>query len=565
MKSYHILKRGNRFNYVCRIPVDLLGYFPRKTIYRSLKSSDSKAARLLAASYEFEVQKVFMRLRTNMLSTFEAQILVERLTTGIRKIESTAYGKKFSQLVDDIEEMSIADLKLEFGCDEATAKEKQAQIYEAFAVHFGKLLTRLDTSMTIADVEKVDAVLRKQYKVMLSDEEKTILALKFLGIDKELAHTEADIRRGNDDRYHRLVERRDRDAAKAGLKFFLRDIMKAFLATYDEPEKSGIALNSWQAVKRHTDFISETLGNIEFQELNSKVATDKLRLALNKRKKTTGDPLSTKEIGSYVSRLRSIVTFAMDKYELDCINKIKVKRTINEDDRRLSFNPTEMQRLEEALCSAPMIFGKGEHPRHDRYWILLIAVLHGFRKSSIVNLHRRHITADEHTGLLCFDLTQDKVLLKTKTKNMRALVPIHPLLHQLGFVNWLNRRELPKDTKLFEDTPAGFGQWFNGMTPTSGWNYDHITQEDNKTLHSFRHYFCCCMDELEIAENHKNEMSGHASVSRSKGVRSTSYTERTRVKTMHDTFLKSVEPGRILMTDMNWMRLRDRAMELFGI
>jgi integrase len=562
MKSY-ILKRGNIYNFVRRIPIDLQEHFPTKTLYRTLRTGDIREARLLAASYEYETERVFMRLRTGMLETFEACIMVERLTTGINKIESTAYGKKFSPFVEQVEQMSIDDLMQEHGCDEATAKELQAKIYAAFSTAFGKSLARQDTTIHMPEVERVDATLRKQYKVMLNSDEKRVLALKFLNMDRELALAESEVRSGNYDRLQLLMDRKDRQAKEASTRYFLRDIVKAYFATYDTAEKKDITLNSWRAVKRQTDFIFKELGNIEFLELNSKAASDKLKVALSKRKKSTGEPLSAKECSSYFERLKSIVTFAIEKYEIDSVNKIKVTR--GKGGGRSSYSGRDIKQLEEALCTAPMKFGKAAQDRYDRFWIIIIAILHGFRLTSIVELRRRHLVKDEQTGLLCFDLTVDKALLKTKSDNMRALVPIHPMLHELGFLVWLDKRNLHGESKLFEDFASGFGQWFNGLTKTSGWNYDYITHEDKKTFHSFRHYFCCCMDELAVSEKQKDEMSGHAGSHKGKGVRQKFYLERIRVKSMADTFQKSIEQGRILMEDLNWQRLKLRALELFDI
>ncbi len=565
MKSYHITKRGNRFNFVCRIPVDLLEHFSVKTLYRSLKTDDIKHARLLAASYEYETQRVFMRLRTGMLETFEVQILVERLTKGINKIDSLAYGRKQSPMLQVIEQHNINQHMETHGCNEREAKRMIAQGYADFSGVLGESLVENNTALTMNDVESVDKILRKEYRVMLNDGEKRVLALKFLNMDKELMQAEADVRSGDFDRLERLKDRQNRNNQEVNKRYFLKDIIKGYLKSYDNPDKKDIKLNSWRAVKRHTDFIVNILGNIEFQELNSKATADKLRLALNKKKKSTGELISSKEHGSYVKRLKSIINFAMTEYEIETINKIKVDNSLNEADRRLSFDYKDMKQLEEALCTAPMVFGAKRIPRYDRFWIILIAVLHGFRKTSIVNLRERHIRPDEQTGIFCFDLTKDSELLLTKSDNMRALIPIHPLLHQIGFVEWLIKNKTNDNTKLFADSPDTFGSWFNGLNKVSGWNYEYITKDDKKTFHSFRHYFTCCMDELEVSEKQKNEMSGHAGTARGRDVRSKFYLERTRVKSMDTTFYKSIEPGRILMEDLNWQRLAERAKELFGI
>jgi len=68
MQTHHIVKRGNRYHYVCRIPADLLHHFPSPTIYKNLRTSEAKSARLLASAEEYRIQQLFLQLRSGMLN-----------------------------------------------------------------------------------------------------------------------------------------------------------------------------------------------------------------------------------------------------------------------------------------------------------------------------------------------------------------------------------------------------------------------------------------------------------------------------------------------------------------
>lgn len=50
-----------------KIPVDIKPHFPSPVIKKSLKTSDSKPAKLLAVSLEYKVQQIFALIRTGML------------------------------------------------------------------------------------------------------------------------------------------------------------------------------------------------------------------------------------------------------------------------------------------------------------------------------------------------------------------------------------------------------------------------------------------------------------------------------------------------------------------
>jgi integrase len=298
---------------------------------------------------------------------------------------------------------------------------------------------------------------------------------------------------------------------------------------------------------------------------NSKKGKDQLLTALQKKVKSNGDSISAKESSEYMKRLSAIVKFIIDEHDLDITNKItgtyKVAGPTKERD---TYNHADMKNLEEALCTVNIIAGRWPKPRNDRFWIIAIAILHGFRLASIVNLHRRHIVIDDDTLTLCFDLRVDAKLLRTKTEGMKILCPIHPSLIHVGFRKWLDSRELTQDDKLFEDTPESFGAWWNGLNGTSGWNYDHVTTDSKKTFHSFRHYFRMTMDELGISEKVINEMMGHARDT-SGGTGRKHYAERTMVRRMKEVQLQTIRSGRILNRDLDFQRLRDRAAVLFNL
>gem|GEM_PF-3467558 len=48
MKLQHVIKRGSRYQFVCRIPQDLINLFPSPVIYCTLHSKDEKNVRLPA-------------------------------------------------------------------------------------------------------------------------------------------------------------------------------------------------------------------------------------------------------------------------------------------------------------------------------------------------------------------------------------------------------------------------------------------------------------------------------------------------------------------------------------
>jgi hypothetical protein len=97
MRNYHVIKRGNKYHYVCRVPSDLRHFFPVTTIYRSLRSSDLKVARLLATTQEHTTQGVFMRLRSVHLDENAIRQMLTRYLGGkLEILEAKVLRKTYS-------------------------------------------------------------------------------------------------------------------------------------------------------------------------------------------------------------------------------------------------------------------------------------------------------------------------------------------------------------------------------------------------------------------------------------------------------------------------------------
>jgi hypothetical protein len=69
MPGCHIIHRGSHYHYVCRVPQDHKRYFPKAVIWKSLKTSDTKYARILAAAWVYKTQQLYMQLRSGMLDS----------------------------------------------------------------------------------------------------------------------------------------------------------------------------------------------------------------------------------------------------------------------------------------------------------------------------------------------------------------------------------------------------------------------------------------------------------------------------------------------------------------
>ncbi|HEU6436240.1 MAG TPA: site-specific integrase, partial [Nitratidesulfovibrio sp.] len=150
--------------------------------------------------------------------------------------------------------------------------------------------------------------------------------------------------------------------------------------------------------------------------------------------------------------------------------------------------PYTRDELAAVFAPEPYLAATKKHPA--RFWLPLIALFTGARVEEIAQLHREDIRQEK--GVWIFDINDagDKRL---KTKASRRHVPVHPLLTELGFLDFVNR------------TPKGQKRVFHSLTPDSRMKYGHSVtkwytryrreqgiggntgEKSELDLHAFRH------------------------------------------------------------------------------
>ncbi|WP_146037277.1 hypothetical protein [Novosphingobium guangzhouense] len=98
-------------------------------------------------------------------------------------------------------------------------------------------------------------------------------------------------------------------------------------------------------------------------------------------------------------------------------------------------------------------------------------------------------------GIACFVVTEESGIgtrdKSLKTKTSARIVPVHPVLHEIGFMNFAEKRKCSGEAKLFDDIPAGargfrsiaFSRWFSRFLVSAG------AKAPLTCYHSFRHGF----------------------------------------------------------------------------
>ena len=143
------------------------------------------------------------------------------------------------------------------------------------------------------------------------------------------------------------------------------------------------------------------------------------------------------------------------------------------------------------------------------YWVPLIGLFTGMRLDEICQLRVEDIFKDGSYDVIKVDNTGE-----TKTKNIQSvrIIPIHPTLKKLGFVDYVEELSRKNKDRVFGElkkTRDGYGRnvgrWFN----SSYLKKLQIYETQNKVFHSLRHTFITNLLQNGVREEIVNGLDGH--------------------------------------------------------
>ena len=103
----------------------------------------------------------------------------------------------------------------------------------------------------------------------------------------------------------------------------------------------------------------------------------------------------------------------------------------------------------------------GSHKQASRYYAALLALFTGARQNELCQLYRSDVYQDESTGIWVLDINEEGDEKHPKKPLHARLVPIHPQLIELGFIEFVKQA---KTQRLFNDLKFkrdGYGQSFS--------------------------------------------------------------------------------------------------------
>lgn len=198
----------------------------------------------------------------------------------------------------------------------------------------------------------------------------------------------------------------------------------------------------------------------------------------------------------YLVHISSIFTWARKEQWIAAnpFEGLSVHDPVPEEDKRDPFTPDQLQAL---FGSAP--WQPRDETKPARFWVPLLCAFHGLRLGEAAGLLVAHVEEREGVAVLLLRAYEERRL---KTASSRGVLPVHPELIRIGFLEYVGKRRSIGEAPLFPDAKvnvngkggAKVGEWFVGHVKKLGLKGRKLG------MHSFRHAFEDRIREAELAE-----------------------------------------------------------------
>ena len=268
---------------------------------------------------------------------------------------------------------------------------------------------------------------------------------------------------------------------------------------------------------------------------------------INRTRDLTIDRLSNKSRNDHLELYTRLFKYSQQKYpKLTPINPFDgVRVIVNAKERvekaRRAFSRDHIKKI----FSTPL-YTKPDLSLPYRYWTPLVGLFTGARRGSISTLFIKDIKRID--DIWVFDFNENEDVKREKTVNGFRLTPIHPILIQLGFLDYVNDLSKKDNSRLFPDLKnwtekelygRPIGDWFNGSGNRRPGYLHKLGIRGKKreyVFHSFRHTLT-----TELRRVGADVLTIEQICGRTDGAKTTGqqyYTERDKLSFLYETISK---------------------------
>ena len=229
--------------------------------------------------------------------------------------------------------------------------------------------------------------------------------------------------------------------------------------------------------------------------------------------------ISAGTINGYLDKLNALFAYAEEEdYILkNPAKKLNVKDSVKKKEKRKPFDTAQLNKI----FSAPIYTGcvndesgyakpGDKRPRRAKFWVPLIALFTGMRLNEICQLEINDIDLVE--GVHIFRIHQEGDLedKKVKTEASIRIIPVHPELVKIGFLNFVSGMKEKGESRLFPEVDTGalgyysdnFTKWYARFLKKAG------ASKPRTSFHSFRHTYRDAVREAGLPHDATLQLGG---------------------------------------------------------
>jgi len=505
----YLVKRDHVYYLRFRIPNDLLKVFGgTRTILRSLRTSREKQAQQRFGILSERTEKVVSILRSGMLSDEEAKRMVALyIAEGLKQFSEWRFEETPEPELKAWSDLSVRTME--------------------------RLQDALQQDLIASQYTRFDGIL----KSFLSDNHLNVakdtpeyrrLARRLLMGFADFLRIEIERHKGNFSNEFDSVLKNDLphqiDTAKGA-----KDdgpLITAVIKDYFAEKESGKRwdIKTKQQVESSLDLMLEVLKDRPATSVTHKDmmamrdAISRMPANRNKspeyRNRPLADvlamkhikPISVTTVNNILNRIAGFWLWA-ETHEYIVKSPARhlfLRKSKRADEERAIYDKTELQVMLNVLArvSEPAA-------RPERIWVSLIALHSGMRPNEIAQLYLDDVV--EEGGVFCFRVNDTHPDQRVKNKNARRFVPVHPILLELGFKDYMAKVTPNATGRLFpmllrhrDGYFPYLGRWFQNI------NRSHITKDRKKVFYSIRHNFITALKQAGVDPHVNDELTGHA-------------------------------------------------------
>lgn len=242
--------------------------------------------------------------------------------------------------------------------------------------------------------------------------------------------------------------------------------------------------------------------------------------------KEGSERLSDKTVKRHLSALSQFFKFAMDLGHISNAQRTELvedhafKEERRARDQRDEWTSADLVKLFKSPvwtgCQPKQRAVPGpEIIRDAKFWLPLLALFHGARLEEFADLRRKDVIRDDEAGgLWAFDLNEEARRLKTD--NAVRIVPMHPEIIRLGFLDYVTKTAPKPEDPLFPDLEPQGKDKKRGARFTRDFRYYREAvgvYREGVGMHAFRHTAITrltnALDSFQ-ARRHRDYMMGHS-------------------------------------------------------